>query len=100
VHYNNMVHPIHNFQVSLATLELIPRKRIYTVWVVASDDGSWKIYHCPDCRNAMFQYKGDLVAEIPGEAPQHYPVMIQCRNPNCGRKVIVADAIKQLEQVL
>lgn len=90
------VQPVHNYTLNLATLKVVPRKRVYTVWVVASDDGNWKMYHCPDCRNFMFQYKGDLVAEIPGEAPQPYPVMIQCRNPNCGRKVVVEEAVSQV----
>jgi len=90
------VRPIHNFKVNLTTLNLVPKKRVYTVWLVASDDDRWKMYHCPDCRNFLFQYKGDLVAEAPGEAPLHYPVMIQCKNPACGRKVVCAGAVDQV----
>lgn len=89
--------PIHNTRMNLETLKMRPAKRVYTVWIVpVEDDDEWKIYHCPDCRTPIAQYKGDLVAEIPGESPHPYPIQIQCKNPQCGRKIVFEDAIRQL----
>jgi len=91
-----MKDPIHNKQINPKTGKYIPKKRVYTVWVVRSDDDEWRIYHCPDCKNPIAQYKGDMVAEVPGCPPFHYPIMIQCKNPKCGRKIIFADAVEQV----
>lgn len=88
--------PIHNPQFNIDSERLIPRKRVYTVFVVPRYDNKWLIYHCPDCRNPIAQYKGEMVAEIPGEAPRGYPVLVQCKNPKCGRKIMFADAIEQV----
>jgi hypothetical protein len=88
--------PIHNTKINLETLKMRPAKRVYTVWIVPTEDDEWRIYHCPDCRTPIAQYKGDLIAEIPGESPEPYPIKIQCRNPNCGRKIVFEDAIRQL----
>jgi hypothetical protein len=92
----NRKEPIHNVKLNLETLKMRPAKRIYTVWIVPCEDDSWKIYHCPDCRTPIAQYKGDLVAEIPGESPEPYPVMIQCKNSACGRKIVFEDSVHQL----
>ena len=89
-------YPVHNVTFNLETGKLRPAKRTYTVWVVAPEDDRWKIYHCPDCKNPVAQYKGDLVAEMPGEAPEPYPIKIQCKNPNCGRKILFKEAILQV----
>lgn len=88
--------PIHN--INFNTSSGIPRaaKRIYTVFIVPREDGNWSIYHCPDCKSPMAQYKGDLIAEIPGEAPHTYPFMIQCKYSKCGRKILFADATEQI----
>lgn len=91
-----MIIPIHNAKVSRDSGRLIPRKRVYTVWVVPRSDGAWKMYNCPDCRNPIAQYKGDLVVEIPGESPEPYPIMVQCKNPKCGRKVVFEKAVPQV----
>jgi len=91
-----MLYPIHNKEFNLVTGKIIPAKRIYTVWIVKTADDKWRIYHCPDCRNPVAQYQGDIIAEIPGKVPNSYPIMIQCRNPNCGRKIIFKQAIEQV----
>jgi hypothetical protein len=88
--------PIHNKVINPKTGKYTPKKRVYTIWVVESWSEKWMIYHCPDCRNPIAQYKGDLVAEVPGEAPTPYPVQIQCKNPNCGRKIVFKEAIEQV----
>lgn len=87
--------PLHNKEIT-HTGRVVAKKRIYTIFVVASDDDTWKIYHCPDCRNAIFQYKGDLVREMPGLVESKCPVLTQCKNPNCGRKVQVNGEVGQI----
>lgn len=66
-------------------------KREFTVWLIDIRQGKWNMYWCPDCRSPIAQYLGDLVMEYPGfdaSKSTTMPVMIQCKNPNCGRKVI------------
>ena len=77
-----------------------PRKRIYTVWLLYVESDDWRMFFCPDCRNPIAQYKGQLVMEHPGYTPvslDHSPVMIQCKNPQCGRKVVFQDVVKRDE---
>ena len=88
--------PIHNTKTNPETLKQRPAKRIYTVWIVPTKDDQWRMYHCPDCREPVVRYKGDLVAEIPGESPHPYPMEIRCKNPGCGRTLVFEDAIEQV----
>ena len=88
--------PIHNTEISPKTGKYIAKKRVYTVWLVATQEDKWNIYRCPDCTLPIVQYKGDLIAEVPGEAPGAYPMKVQCRNRNCGRKILFKDAIEQV----
>ena len=89
-------YPIHNKHLNTKTGKFVAKKRVMSVRVVSRDNDRWSIYHCPDCRNPIAQYKGDIVSEVPGEAPHPYPVMIQCRNIKCGRKIMFVGASKQL----
>lgn len=91
-----MKSPIHNATYNTKSKRPRAAKRVYTVWIVPKEDDKWLIYHCPDCRNPIAQYNGELVAEIPGEAPKPYPVKIQCKNPSCGRKIIFKEAAEQV----
>ena len=75
------------------------RKRVVSVWLINDGDTQWRMYHCPDCRNAIFQYKGDIVAEVPGGAELEYPILIQCKNPNCGRRVLICYVTSQFNVV-
>ena len=70
------------------------KKTIISVWLVDHGEGDWKMYFCPDCRNAIAQYKGNIVMEVPGSTPEKTPVMIQCKNPRCGRKIQFEDIVK------
>jgi len=88
--------PIHNINHNTASGKPRAAKRIYTVWIVPTDNDKWNMYFCPDCKTPIAQYKGDLVAEIPGEAPKPYPVMIQCKNVACGRKILFKEATEQI----
>lgn len=87
--------PIHNKEYDLYKGAYVPKKRTYTVWLVPSNEDKWLMYHCPDCRSYIAQYRGELVCEVPGEAPESMPVMIQCRNPNCGRKILFKSVAEQ-----
>jgi len=93
---DTMKDPIHNKVINPKTGRYRPAKRVYTVWLVPNESDKWNIYHCPDCRNPVAQYRGELVAEVPGCAPSTYPVQIQCKNPNCGRKIVFADTTEQV----
>ena len=86
--------PIHNKKITYKG-KVVARKRVYTVFTVGSEDTRWKMYHCPDCRNPIAQYKGDAIMEVPGEAPEAYPFMVQCKNPKCGRKVLFKSSTEQ-----
>jgi hypothetical protein len=91
-----MREPLHNKTYNPSRGTFRASKRVITVFTVFKEDGGWSIYHCPDCRNPVAQYKGDLVAEVPGETKSKYPVMIQCKNPNCGRKVMFKSSTEQV----
>ena len=88
--------PIHNIVINPDTQRERPAKRVYTVWIVPTEDEGWRMYHCPDCRTPICQYKGDLVAEMPGESPEPYPIQIQCKNPQCGRKIVFEAPVHQI----
>lgn len=91
-----MKDPIHNKTFNPHRGTFRASKRVITVTTVFKNDGDWSIYHCPDCRNPIAQYKGDVVEEMPGEAPANYPVLIQCKNPNCGRKIMFKSSSEQV----
>jgi hypothetical protein len=89
-----MTVPIHN-KVLTTSGKLLARKRVYTIIVVRSEDDGWKMYNCPDCKNYLAQYKGELVRETPGVTPTAMPIQIQCKNPNCGRKILFDYSVEQ-----
>lgn len=91
-----MSNPVHNKTYIPTSGRFRASKRVITVYTVFKNNGDWSIYHCPDCRNPIAQYKGDLVAEIPGEVKSDYPVMVQCKNPNCGRKILFKSSSEQV----
>lgn len=64
---------------------------LYTsVWLEnRTEDILPKKFHCPVCRCPLFQYCGEVVSIIPGGSPTPVPVIIQCKNKNCGRKYYV-----------
>lgn len=80
--------------------KMVTRKREYTVWLLSFPDEKWHMYWCPDCRQPIAQYKGELIMEYPGidtMSPTSTPVLIQCRNSGCGRKVMFQDVIRRNE---
>ena len=89
-----MKEPIHNKKLTEG--RFVARKRVYTVWTVFNSSNVWQMYRCPDCSSPIAQYKGEAVSEVPGEFPVKYPVLIQCKNVSCGRKVMFADTTEQI----
>lgn len=91
-------------QIDSQTMRYKARKREYTVWLLYVSQGNWNMYWCPDCRQPIAQYKGDLVMEHPGidedlssikaKSP---PLLIQCKNPDCGRKVMFVGMVYRNE---
>lgn len=81
-----------------------PIKREFTVWLIWVTDPEWKMYWCPDCRQPIIQYKGDLIMEHPGIdgsmldiQPTTPPLMVQCKNAGCGRKIMFQGVAKREE---
>jgi hypothetical protein len=78
------------------TFSYKPSKRVMTVWLIDIRQKKWNMYWCPDCRSPIAQYLGDLVMEHPGfdvNSATSLPTMIQCKNPQCGRKVIFQSVV-------
>jgi hypothetical protein len=96
--------PVHEKIYDPASMRFKARKRQFTVWILWIDQGEWKMYWCPDCRNPIAQYKGDLIMEHPGidedgkyVKPMHPPVLVQCKNSQCGRKILFQGTVKREE---
>jgi hypothetical protein len=94
--------PVNERYLDNETFRYKARKRIYTVWLLYVEQGEWLMYWCPDCRNSIAQYKGDLIMEHPGAdetgtyiKPKSPPIMIQCGNPSCGRKIMFQGIVKR-----
>lgn len=87
--------PLHNKVLTLAG-KWLPRERLYTIFSVKADDNQWKPYHCPDCRNMIFKYKGNLMMEIPGEVIVKAPMKVRCKNSSCGRTILWAGSAEQV----
>jgi hypothetical protein len=92
--------PINEKRYDLDSMRWKPRKRIFSVWLIHIDYDDWQMYWCPDCRSPIAQYKGSLVMEHPGFESadlKKAAIMIQCKNPQCGRKIVFQDAIHRDE---
>jgi len=63
-----------------------------SVWLEESDN--IEIYYCPKCRCPVFQHKGNVVQELPGDSDANPPIIIQCRNKNCGKKYMIHPFVK------
>lgn len=61
----------------------------YTTSVtLIKDDERKHVFFCPDCRNAVIEYCGEVVSIIPGGSPQELPITVFCKNHRCKRKYI------------
>jgi hypothetical protein len=63
----------------------LPYRRITSVWLRKNKGMDFEIYYCSTCRAPQLQHKGDVVMEVPGDAPIKFPVLIKCRNRECKR---------------
>lgn len=61
-------------------------RRITSVWLEVNQSVGLEMFNCPTCKAPILQIQGDIVTMLPGESPSRLPIIIQCRNPNCGRK--------------
>lgn len=68
-----------------------------TLYLQSNKKAELKIYYCSTCRCPLLQFKGDLVQELPGLTEAKLPMIIQCRNPQCGRKFMVTAIVKKDE---
>lgn len=57
----------------------------------------WHMFFCCDCKNPVFQYKGEVVKIIPGEKETLTPIAVQCSNPECRRKYQVDSIIEHID---
>jgi len=69
-----------------------------TLTLVANKDAELKIYYCSTCRCPLIQFKGDLLQELPGLKEVKLPILLQCRNQECGRKYLI-NAIVKVDEV-
>lgn len=66
-----------------------------TLYLQSNNEAELKIYYCSTCRCPLLQFKGDLIQELPGLAEAKLPMILQCRNPSCGRKYMVIAIVRQ-----
>ena len=68
---------------------------VVTVAIVENYTDNFKMFNCPTCKNPIFQYKGRLVAILPGYAPTEVPIVIQCSNSNCRQKYLLKTIVSR-----
>lgn len=61
-------------------------RRMTSVWLEVNQSSGVEMFNCPTCKAPVLQIQGDVVTMLPGESPSKLPIIIQCRNPMCGRK--------------
>ena len=49
-------------------------------------DDSKHVFFCPDCRNAIIEYIGEVISIVPGSIPKDLPIAVACKNYKCKRK--------------
>jgi RNase P subunit RPR2 len=70
--------------------------RTITVWLQYKIDKKIHPYFCPNCRNVVMTYGGDVVMEMPGEHPNNMPFVVQCKNPNCKTRYHFIGFVKEI----
>jgi len=76
----------HYIQTEYTTLTLTNNKK-----------SDLKVYYCSTCRYPLLQFKGDLIQELPGCKEVELPIILQCKNPTCGRKYLINAIVKKDE---
>lgn len=66
------------------------KKYVTTVTLIKPNDGlgdnGLHIFNCPDCKNPVLQYRGEIASILPGFTPVELPIIVQCSNRDCRRK--------------
>ena len=60
--------------------------KFISLWIEENPTLDEKLAYCMWCRCPLFAVKGSIVTVIPGDSPSKLPVVVQCRNKNCGHK--------------
>lgn len=68
---------------------------VVTVSLVENFTNNAKMFHCPTCRNPIFQYKGRLVKILPGYTPTKIPTIHRCSNRSCGVKYLIVKILSK-----
>ena len=70
---------------------------VITITIVESL-GHYKMWNCPTCKNAVFQYRGRVIKLVPGEVPVEIPIILQCSN--CGQKYLLSTILSRDVEML
>lgn len=49
-----------------------------SVWLSDYGDGKIRMFFCPNCQAPLLQYKGKIVAIVPGFTPSPLPMIRKC----------------------
>jgi len=60
------------------------RKSICTV-KLEYNDKRHHMFYCNDCRNVVFQYKGEVIQILPGLLESSTPMLAMCSNDKCNK---------------
>lgn len=55
------------------------------------------MFFCNDCKNAVAQYKGEVIKIHPGEVEVDAPLIVQCSNPKCNRKYLFNYFVEEID---
>lgn len=69
-------------RILTVTGQLRQKKKICTI-IIEYNDEQWHFFYCNDCRNPVFQYKGDVIKTIPGLSVSTTPILNMCSNNQC-----------------
>jgi len=63
---------------------------VTTVYLVKHSNSQEHPFWCPDCRNMILQYRGEVIKLAPGSLvdgeDSTLPLTVMCSNTNCKRK--------------
>lgn len=70
---------------------------ITTVYLSRPENHELHIFHCPDCKNPVIQYAGEIVKIIPGMNETKLPIVVECSNGRCKRKYNFITFLEELD---
>lgn len=72
--------------LSTTANKFVKKSFVTTIYLVRNDDPYLRPFFCPDCRNMILQYGGEVARIVPDQTSTNLPIVVQCRNRDCGRK--------------